>query len=62
MYAVIVALECGCEVAPGEIVLCIWHFMAQACKSCGERIGKDGHLDRDSDPVCDGCWDERLVS
>ena len=45
-------LECGCEVAPDEIVLCIWHFMAQPCTFCGKRIGKDGHLDR-GDPVCD---------
>ena len=58
----IVALECGCEVVtrrvgtPDEIRLCVWHFMAQPCTFCGERIGKDGHLDRDDDPVCDGCW------
>ncbi len=54
-------LECGCEVAPDEVGLCVWHWMAQPCKFCGQRIGKDGHAcGIDGSPCCDNCWDERL--
>lgn len=57
----IVVMECGCEIVSRrvgtreEVRCCVWHWQQLPCRVCGEPIGKNGHEDRDGEPVCDGC-------